>query len=558
MQNLLNVTMTLIQLLGKNNYLILVTLILIFVSCKSSLNVSNSHKIVKEYTTKYSNENYQFSYHFPSDYTPFYDWKSIPKSISSEIKKRFPKKSFLIGFQTNDSPHLIHSIFVYPITKKNQNQPKEKIDSLNYALERIYQDSTQNQYIHFYARATSKEDFQNLIHEYKKIFQSVKIGTEYSIPEPQNPFDLANEAFSKQKDSTGNYILPLLQLEKYSQNYTTESEKSSFIQTLATYNSFIYRSENLPLYWKKWRRESYLKKIEDGNLPSFLLHDNEAIDFLVEKCSQNQVVMFNEAHFDPQHRLVITHLLEKLFQNGFRFLALEALWEDEKVINERGFVIQSSGFYTKEPAMANLIRQAHNLGFYIIGYDDFSGEREKKQAQNLFEKTIEKDKTAKVLVLAGFGHISEKKSTKKNMMASEFESLTGINPLTIDQVEYMNMTKTNWLSIVDTTVSKGFIDVDIKIANSFYNFPQDRKEIKYTFSDSIKTELNIQRTEYKGSLKVYNLEEWEITKQAVPYQVLAIKNTDFVNLFLKPNQEYHLEIADTQGEIIFEEILKVE
>ena len=369
---------------------------------------------------------------------------------------------------------------------------------------------------------------------------------------------MANEAFLQQKDSTGNYILPLLQLEKYSRNYTTESEKSSFIQSLATYHSFINHSEKLPLYWKKWRRLSYLRKIEDGNPPSFLLHDNEAIDFLLEKCSQNQVVMFNEAHFDPQHRLLITHLLENLYQKGFRFLALEALWEDEKIINDRGFIIQSSGFYTKETAMADLIRQAHHLGFYIVGYDDFSEEREKKQAQNLFEKTIAKDKDAKVIVLAGFGHISEEKSSQKNMMAAEFEALTGINPLTIDQVEYMNMTKNNWLSIVDTTVSKGFIDVDIKIANSFYNFPQQTKKVEFNFSDSLKKELNFEKTEYKGSLKVYNLIEWEITKQAIPFQIIALKNIDSVNLFLKQNQSYHLEVSDPQGEIIFEENLEVE
>ena len=560
MQNLSNASTTLIQLLGKNNYFILVALFLLISSCKSSLNipsVSSSHKIVKEYNTKYSNEKYQFSYAFPSDYAALYDWKSI-KNIPLELKKRFSKKSFLIGFQTNNSPYLTHYIFVYPITKKNQEQPKSKIDSLNYSLEKVYKHSSQNVYIHFYAYAESQNNFHNLINEYEKIFESVKIGEEYSIPEPENSFDLANEAFLQQKDSTGNYILPLLQLEKYSRNYTTESEKSSFIQSLATYHSFINHSEKLPLYWKKWRRLSYLRKIEDGNPPSFLLHDNEAIDFLLEKCSQNQVVMFNEAHFDPQHRLLITHLLENLYQKGFRFLALEALWEDEKIINDRGFIIQSSGFYTKETAMADLIRQAHHLGFYIVVYDDFSEEREKKQAQNLFEKTIAKDKDAKVIVLAGFGHISEEKSSQKNMMAAEFEALTGINPLTIDQVEYMNMTKNNWLSIVDTTVSKGFIDVDIKIANSFYNFPQQTKKVEFNFSDSLKKELNFEKTEYKGSLKVYNLIEWEITKQAIPFQIIALKNIDSVNLFLKQNQSYHLEVSDPQGEIIFEENLEVE
>lgn len=543
--------------LPKLNYFTL--LILFFVSCKSSQHNPKAHKVAREFLTQYSNDQYQFSYTMAGDYKPLRTWNDVKKNMPSKDRKRFSKRMFLTGFKTNNQPSLEHYIFIYPVTKKNKNQITEKIDSISYSLERIYRHPTKKKYIHFYAHAASENDFRNLINECKNLFTSVKIGKNYKVAQPENPFNLARESFFDEKDSTANYILPLLKLDYYSSNYKTVREKHLLLQALATFNSFIYRSERQSLYLKEFRNLSYYKNI-DTTLSSFLLHDNEAIDFLVEKCDQNQVIMFNEAHFDPQHRLLINHLLEKLYKQGFQFLALEALWEADSLINNRGFTIQSSGLYTNETSFADLIRQAHKIGFQIIGYDDFTKDREKNQAKNIFDKTIAKNKDAKVLVFAGFGHISEKKvKTEKgrNMMAVEFEMLSGINPLTIDQVEYMNMAG-NWLSIINTSIYNGFIEVDIKIANSFYNFPQDKKEIKYTFSDSIKTELNIEKTEYKGSLKIYNLEEWKITRQAVPFQVLAIKDESSVNLFLKPNQDYHLEISTPQGLVIFEEDLKVD
>ncbi|WP_338812012.1 hypothetical protein V9L05_11440 [Bernardetia sp. Wsw4-3y2] len=549
--------------LFKINYFLFFFILL--VSCKSSQHDKNAHKVTKEFDTQYSNSQYEFSYITWGTFETITSWDSVKKYMPKKDRKRFSKNMFLTGadFPLLKFSPTKHYIFVYPITKKNKNQVLERLDSANKIFEKIYKHPTKNYFIHFYAHDNTKlENYSAEVFTqgYRSSFDSVKVGKDYKVAAPENPFSIANEAFSTQKDSTGNYVLPLLKLDYYSENYQTEREKANFTQTSATYHSFIHRSEKLPLFWKEYRNLTYFKKIEEDTLPSFLVNDEKAIDFLVEKASQNQVVMLNEVHFDPQHRLLVNHLLEKLYKQGFRFLALEALGKHDEEINKRGFIIQKSGFYTREPAMADLIRQAHNLGFYIFGYDDYGKDREKKQAATIFDKTIAKDRDAKVIVFAGFGHISEKKAKtdkQRNMMAVEFELLSGINPLTIDQVEYMNKAN-NWLSIIDTAFDNGFIEVDIKIANSFYNFPQERKEIKYTFSDSIKTELNIERTEYKGSLKVYNLEEWKITKQAVPFQVLAIKDENFVNLFLNPNQEYHLEISDPQGGVIFEENLKAE
>lgn len=557
---------SLFKLTNKINYFLLFTLFSLLVGCKSFEHDPKAHKVAREFWTQYSNDQYEFSYKTWGNYEPITSWDSVKKYMPKKDRRRFSEKMFLTGshYPLLTTSNTNQYIFVYPVTNKNKNQVLERVDSTNRSIERIYKHPRKDYYVHFYIHYIRNIENYNLeyfVEAYEKIFNSVIVGKDYKIATPENPFNVANEAFLKRKDSAVNYILPLIKLDYYSQNYETEIEKANFIQTSATYHSFIHRSEKLPSLWKEWRSSNYFKKIEEDTLPSFLANNEKAVDFLLKECSQNQVVMFNEVHFDPQHRLLVSHLLEKLYQQGFRFLALEALGEDEKTINERGFIVQNSGYYTREPAMADLIRQAHDIGFYIFGYDDYGKDRDKKQAATIFDKTIAKDAAAKVLVFAGFGHISEKKAKtdkQRNMMAVEFELLSGINPLTIDQVEYMSMAKDNWLSIVDTSIYNGFINVDIKIANSFYNFPQQKKEIKYTFSDSLKTELNIETTKYKGSLKVYNLEEWKITKQAVPLQILAIKDEDSVNLFLKSNQNYYIEISDPQGTVIFEEKLSID
>lgn len=61
------------------------------------------------------------------------------------------------------------------------------------------------------------------------------------------------------------------------------------------------------------------------------------------------------------------------------------------------------------------MREAKRLGYIIVGYDDFEGNREESQARNI-KKILDKDATAKIFVYAGFDHILEYNPTKKTII----------------------------------------------------------------------------------------------------------------------------------------------
>src|SRR5690606_12382386 len=136
---------------------------------------------------------------------------------------------------------------------------------------------------------------------------------------------------------------------------------------------------------------------------------------------------------DPRGRLFLSNLLPILKAAGFTYLFLEGLREDN--INERGFPLQTSGFYTCEPMFGNLLRKAIQLGFKLVPYDCYRGpcktvpEREQHQAETIY-KTMQQHPDAKAIVFAGHGHIN--KDPQKNWMAHRFKTLSGIDPFCIN------------------------------------------------------------------------------------------------------------------------------
>jgi hypothetical protein len=161
----------------------------------------------------------------------------------------------------------------------------------------------------------------------------------------------------------------------------------------------------------------------------------EVLDPLVEGM---QIVMVNEAHHVPQHRAFTIDLLRLLQKKGFRYFAVEALSESDPALQERGYPINTSGYYTAEPVFGDLIRTAIRLGFRIVPYEAIKPknpeEREQGEAQNLVERVFGRDPRAKVLVYAGYDHINESEVLAGVMpLAMRLHQLTGLDPLTIDQ-----------------------------------------------------------------------------------------------------------------------------
>jgi len=199
-----------------------------------------------------------------------------------------------------------------------------------------------------------------------------------------------------------------------------------------------------------------------------------ASDYILEKAKTNQIVFINEAHHNPQHRAFTSSILKDFYDIGYRYLGLEALYPNKKIESEEGPVL-TSGYYVREPLMADMIRMALDYGFKIFSYEgshihvqQLTEKYKKEQAKsnsnvtsinpdgtvattnyNLINaemnardmaqaikinKVIQENPTAKILIYAGFGHIKERKSADWKPLAYNLNKISGINPLTIDQV----------------------------------------------------------------------------------------------------------------------------
>lgn len=173
-------------------------------------------------------------------------------------------------------------------------------------------------------------------------------------------------------------------------------------------------------------------------------HPVDARKFIIEKAKENQIIIFNEAHFNPRHRVFVTSLLKDLKAVGYKYFAAETF------INNPSFAEShhptfSTGFYSMEPQFGNLIREAINLNLSLYPYEDTSGtngkEREIGEAKNL-QSLLKKDPNAKIIVYCGFDHIIEDTLPGwGKAMAGRLKEFTGIDPYTIDQIVLSERTK---------------------------------------------------------------------------------------------------------------------
>jgi len=294
-------------------------------------------------------------------------------------------------------------------------------------------------------------------------YGSIKIS--FTIPEGYGPIviklplqkkssSISHPLFLKEKDvlkppylSTmrealyGHYLYPIQKLQKQEQQYLLSKYKSSFVDTLGISFSYVGNYRKARHYLSSNLKKE--KKPQSIDLENYQVLD--AAEAICEVARTRNVIFINEAHHIPQHRVLPTILLEKLYKQGFRYFAAEALSQYDQ-IEKRGYPTFSSDSYIREPIYGNLVRTALKLGYKVVAYEHVGNtqkQRDKGQAQNLYQRIFASDPDAKVLVHAGYGHIYEQKTDIWYPMAKYFKEISGIDPFTIDQTEMTECNKTH-------------------------------------------------------------------------------------------------------------------
>lgn len=194
----------------------------------------------------------------------------------------------------------------------------------------------------------------------------------------------------------------------------------------------------------------------------------EALPRIMHGTRGKRAVFFNESHGNSETRAFFFSVLEPMRNAGFNYLALEALTmqghtesqesagsesvdpcgtvASDKELVARGYPREfTTGMYVNDPVYGMVVRRAIQLGFHIVGYETPNeknpDERERIQAKKL-SCILQRDKSAKLLVLAGFGHITKGRVPKDSfargkMMAEYFREYSGLIPLSVDTVSYI-------------------------------------------------------------------------------------------------------------------------
>lgn len=202
--------------------------------------------------------------------------------------------------------------------------------------------------------------------------------------------------------------------------------------------SFIGLYKEAVMEWDKARPA--IRVISPADSLHFVsaYQQTDARSFILKKAKENRVVIFNEAHFNPRHRVFVTSLLKDLKKLGYTHFAAETFSTRPSFQQNSKYPNLNSGYYAMEPQFGNLIRTANELGYALYPYESATGgnvdEREIKQARNL-SRLLDSVPNSKLIIYCGFDHAME--DTVQNWgvpMAARLKEFTGINPFTIDQI----------------------------------------------------------------------------------------------------------------------------
>lgn len=306
----------------------------------------------------------------------------------------------------------------------------------------------------------------------------------------------------------------------------------------------------------------------------------KAIPYILAEAEKAQVLIINEAHHIPMHRVFTTRLLEGLYERGYRYFGLEALASNDSadsILNAAGYPTLQSGYYIREPQFGNLIREALQLGFQLFSYEarsDADGrEREMEQARYIADFMAE-NPGQKVLIHCGFAHAAEGEyKSWGRTMAGRLNEFTAIDPLTVNQTNYTERSEPRFEdayyralhpkepTIFATPEGEAFQPGGTTYYYDLYVFhprtlQPDRPEW-LLFADRKVMEVDLRHENLPLPYKLLVYAENEPIGEAVPLEVLEIDQNETPVTCILPPGKHTLVVVDTAGQA-FQAPLQVE
>jgi len=516
--------------------LTLISIVLLICGCSPKISEHfEQNNYIRNYSIHIVNDSLQLYFKSPADITYTTDKKELKKVIRNVNFKI--KDSVLVYGKTNEPPY---EYFVTISKNNKQDYPKNLI---------VFDTLIDNKTIQFIGNPLTENSKRTLEIDLKNIFKSLEVGKSYR-KEIITVMDIV------QKHKNSNKYFAILNEIKEFPTYDNQ-EKWAKLQMELTYSSFL---GNNRFYGR------YLNQLESRFKPNDTISDlikkniktgSKVIDTIIKEAGKHKIVMINEYHFYPNHRLLISDLLVRLKEIGYSYLALEALdiKQDSLLNKENSYPTLKTGFYTREQNYSNLIRKAKELGYVFIAYEntDKNKNRELGQAENIYNKTFKINPNNKVVVLAGIDHILEKPTSRgKEWMATIFKIKYNIDPLTISQTHlnsYRKQIKSNY-GIINSNFfnNERLTSVDYLVLN---NYPNNRIENQSTYPYKNNTKNDIQVSLFYGN-EIKNQYDYH---KKVPYFTTILEAGKKSKLPIDVEQEIYLYTFDKNGKRIDRQII---
>jgi len=475
-------------------------------------------------------------------------YKKIIETIYPNLKVN--KENFVYRANTEIDPWIQTALFEFP---GNSGDPSLIVDTARLSTLHLTQ-CNDKQFVNIFTldKKEDKAHFPLLIDESKQLSQTIKCDGNYVKASPMFPFDALDKSFV----DSANYLSPIFLANDIESQYYGPN-KFLWLQAALTYNSFMLNNKEF------YNLQSTFYKPKDKVINSSIL-DNGTLAFIKNEIPKHQIVMMNEQHWQPKHRYLGNLLLKNFYDAGFRYLAVEAVFENSDSLNNRKYPLQKTGYYTKEPQFGNFIRNALNMGFKIIPYDYLispSQDREQAQAENIYNNILKTNPNAKIFIWAGVEHISKIKSQKPKM-GYYLKEITGIEPYTIEETAgdlHSHFLGKHYLAI-NSDSDRNYFQSNLCIYNNikesdFQIIPGAvEKKINITLSDSVKSKIKQQG---KVLLMVYIKDEFDNYRfNAVPVINYLIDNNKQPSVKL-PKGNYTAIIRTRYSSIIDQFIITV-
>ncbi|MBX0333276.1 hypothetical protein K3G39_08495 [Pontibacter sp. HSC-14F20] len=297
-----------------------------------------------------------------------------------------------------------------------------------------------------------------------------------------------------------------------------------------------------------------------------------AADYIMAQAKSNQVMIINEAHHSSLHRVFTRSLLQRLYDNGYRNLGLEALTNGklkDSLLHDRKYPVMETGYYTQDPQFGNLIRTALEIGYKVFPYETTNRNngkpREIDQARNI-QEVIKSRPNEKFLIHCGFGHVVEGEHGQwEKAMAGRLAEFTGIDPLTIDQVHYSEKSRParshpllQAFNISQPSVlldhenqpfrfEQGNTWADVAVLHPFTSDTNERPGWLFgNGNKSVPVELSNIQLEYPVLLLAFK--EGENVQEAVPVDILEVPGQQSSPRLSLPEGSYELVVVNRKEE----------